>query len=107
MGKKNTNYEVLGVSNAEDGTYVKEGSIEGKSGSLNIINIENGDYEYQLENLLQGDETFYVKMQIDGEEKIQEIKVIQENTVRYEENFEGIKYLCRDLNLRKDEYNSF
>ena len=91
VGKKNINYEVLGVSNAEDGTYVKEGSIEGKSGSLNIINIENGDYEYQLENLLQGDETFYVKMQIDGEEKIQEIKVIQGNTVRYEENFEGIK----------------
>lgn len=91
VGKKNTNYELLGVSNAQDGIYVKEGSIEGKSGSLNIINIENGDYEYQLENLLQGDETFYVKMQIDGEEKIQEIKVIQGNTVRYEENFEGIK----------------
>ena len=41
---------------------------------------------------MQGDETFYCKVNIDGEEYYKEIKVLQGETVTYEEDFVGIKY---------------
>ena len=41
---------------------------------------------------MQGDEVFYCKINIDGEDHYKEIKVIQGDVVTYEEDFAGIVY---------------
>lgn len=88
-----TNYTIEGVSASQDGEYVTSGSVAGKSGNLEIIgDISDTTFSYTLTNFMQGDETFYCKINIDGEEHYKEIKIIQGDVVAYEENFVGITY---------------
>ena len=88
-----TNYTIEGVSASQDGEYVTSGSVAGKSGNLEIIgDISDATFSYTLTNFMQGDETFYCKINIDGEEHYKEIKIIQGDVVAYEENFVGITY---------------
>ena len=88
-----TNYTIEGVSASQDGEYVTSGSVAGKSGNLEIIgDISDATFKYTLTNFMQGDETFYCKINIDGEEHYKEIKIIQGDVVAYEENFVGITY---------------
>ena len=88
-----TNYTIEGVSASQDGEYVTSGSVAGKSGNLEIIgDISDATFSYTLTNFMQGDETFYCKINIDDEEHYKEIKIIQGDVVAYEENFVGITY---------------
>ena len=88
-----TSYIIEGISASQDGEYVTSGSVEGKSGKLEIIgDINDATFSYTLTNFMQGDEVFYCKVNIDGEEYYKEIKVIQGDVVTYEEDFAGIIY---------------
>ena len=81
------NYEILGISNEKDGEYKKRGSINGKSGTFEIIgDITNTTFKYTLTDFMKGDEIFYCKVNIDGIDYYQEFKIIQGEVVRYEEN---------------------
>ena len=92
-GKKNSTYEILGVSGEIDGTYITSGTIDGKTGTFSIIDLDNTTIEYKLTNFLQEDEQIYLKVLIDGSiEKIQTLNIIQGDIVQYEENFAGITY---------------
>lgn len=88
-----TSYTIEGVSASQDGEYVTSGSVIGKSGKLEIVgDINDATFKYTLTNFMQGDETFYCKVYIDGEEHYKEIKIIQGDVVAYEEDFVGITY---------------
>lgn len=89
----NVAYSIIGVATSEDGEYISSGNVEGKSGYLSIVDLQEANFEYTLNKFFQGDEVFYVKIQIgDNLEKIQKLTVIQGDIVRYEENFAGIEY---------------
>lgn len=93
INAKNTSYSIIGVSTSEDGEYVPSGNVEGKSGYLSIVNLQEANFEYTLNNFFQGDEVFYVKIQIGNNlEKIQKLTIVQGDIVKYEENFAGIEY---------------
>lgn len=86
-------YNIEGISANKEGEYVTSGIVAGKSGNLQIVGeINNATFKYTLTNFMQGDEIFYCKINIDGEEHYKEIKVIQGDMVTYEEDFEGITY---------------
>ena len=88
-----TNYKIEGISNTKDGTYVTTGSVEGKSGILEVIgDIQDATFRYTLTNFMKGDEKFYCKINIDNEMYFQELNVIQGDVMLYEEDFVGIKY---------------
>ena len=88
-----TSYTIVGISANKEGEYVTSGSVTGKSGNLEIIgDINDATFKYTLTNFMQGDETFYCKVNIDGEERYKEIKIIQGDVVTYEEDFEGFQY---------------
>ena len=57
-----------------------------------VGNINDATFSYTLSNFMQGDEVFYCKINIDGEDHYKEIKVIQGDVVTYEEDFAGIVY---------------
>ena len=98
-----TSYTIEGVSASQDGEYVTSGSVRGKSGNLEIVrDINDATFSYTLTNFMQGDETFYCKINIDGEEYYKEIKVIQGDVVTYEEDFVGIQYTGTWIEI-KDE----
>lgn len=86
-------YSIEGISNSKEGNYISTGAVDGKSGNLEIIgDIKNATFKYNLTNFMQGDETFYCKVNIDGQNYYKEIEIIQGNVVSYEEDFEGIIY---------------
>lgn len=88
-----TNYTIEGISTSKEGEYLTSGSVTGKSGNLEIIgSINDATFKYTLTNFMQGDEVFYCKVNIDGEEHYKEIKVVQGDVVTYEEDFAGIQY---------------
>ena len=88
-----TNYTIEGISTSKEGEYLTSGSVTGKSGNLEIIGaINDATFKYTLTNFMQGDEVFYCKVNIDGEEHYKEIKVVQGDVVTYEEDFTGITY---------------
>lgn len=92
-GRKNSSYEILGVSGQEDGEYITSGTVNGKTGVFTIIDLANTTFEYTLNNFLQGDETLFIKILINGSiERIQSLNIIQGDIVQYEENFAGISY---------------
>ena len=81
------NYQVLGISKSEAGEYETSGEIEGKAGNLEIIgDLQQSTFQYNLNKPMLGDEEFFVKISIDGEERIQKLEVIQGDIVRYEED---------------------
>ncbi len=87
-----TNYTIEGISVSQDGEYVTSGSIEGKSGKLEIVgDINDATFSYTLTDFMQGDEVFYCKINIDGEEHYKVINVIQNDSIIYEEDFVGIE----------------
>ena len=88
-----TSYTIEGISASKEGEYVTSGNVTGKSGNLEIVgDINDATFKYTLTNFMQGDEIFYCKIDIDGEEHYKEIKVIQGDVVTYEEEFAGITY---------------
>ena len=88
-----TSYEIKGISASKEGEYVTSGSVAGKSGNLEIVgDISNATFRYALTNFMQGDETFYCKVNIDGEDHYKEIDVIQGDVITYEEDFVGFQY---------------
>ncbi len=100
-----TSYTIEGVSASQDGEYVTSGSVAGKSGNLEIVgNINDATFSYTLSNFMQGDEVFYCKINIDGEDHYKEIKVIQGDVVTYEEDFAGIVY-SNGAAVWVDDYN--
>ena len=87
------NYTIEGISNEKDGTYTKTGKVLGKTGELEIMgDINDTNFKYNLTNFMQGDEIFYIKINIDNQPYYQEVKVIQGKEVIYEEDFIGIEY---------------
>ena len=87
------NYKIEGISSSKEGEYKSTGSIEGKSGNLEIIgDISDATFKYNLTDFMQGDEIFYCKINIDNEDYYQEIKVNQGEVITYEEDFEKIIY---------------
>ena len=100
-----TSYAIEGISASKEGEYVTSGSVAGKSGNLEIVgDINDATFKYTLTNFMQGDETFYCKINIDGEEHYKEIKVIQGDVVTYEEDFAGIVY-SNGAAVWVDDYN--
>lgn len=91
--KKDYNtYNIVGISKEEQGTYITSGSIEGISGTIEIIgDINDTTFQYTLTDFMHGDEIFYCKINIDGEEYIQKIIVEQGDCITYEEDFIGIE----------------
>ena len=80
-------YQVLGISKSEAGEYKTSGEIEGKAGNLEIIgDLQQSTFQYKLNKPMLGDEEFFVKVSINGEERIQKLEVIQGDIVRYEED---------------------
>ncbi len=96
-GTSNTEYKILGISLSEDGTFQTD-SLNGKTGTLSITNIDEANFAYTLTNFFQDDEVFYVKIAIgeentdDYQEKIQKLTIVQGDVVKYEECFNGITY---------------
>ena len=81
------NFQILGISESEAGEYKTSGEIEGKAGNIEIIgDLQQSTYQYKLKKPMLGDEQFFVKVAIDGEERIQKLEVIQGDIVRYEED---------------------
>ena len=81
------NYQIIGISKSEAGEYKTSGEIEGKAGNLEIIgDLQQSTFQYNLNKPMLGDEEFFVKVSIDGEERIQKLEVIQGDIVRYEED---------------------
>lgn len=92
-----TTYSIEGISISKDGPFSTTESVAGKTGNLEIIgDIQNTTFKYTLTNFMQGDEVFYVKVNIDGEEFFQELKIIQGDEVEYQDDFVGIQYLSYD-----------
>ena len=99
------NYKIEGISDNKEGEFKDTGSINGKSGNLEIVgNINDATFKYNLTNFMQGDETFYCRIDIDGEKHYKEIKVKQGDIVTYEEDFAGITY---DGNWLDEENENF
>lgn len=92
-GKRNTNFEIIGIGTSKDKSAEFLKSATGKSGNIEIQG-ENSSatFKYTLTNFMQGDEEFFVKCKIGEEEYIQALNVIQGDEVIYEEDFAGIIY---------------
>lgn len=87
------NYSIEGISNSKEGNYISTGSVDGKSGNLEIVgDIKDATFKYNLTDFMKGDEVFYCKVNIDGESYYKEIEILQGSTVIYEEDFQGITY---------------
>ena len=100
-----TSYAIEGISASKEGEDVTSGSVAGKSGNLEIVgDINDATFKYTLTNFMQGDEIFYCKIDIDGEDHYKEIKVIQGDVVTYEEDFAGIVY-SNGAAVWVDDYN--
>ncbi len=81
-------YEIKGISNSEDGEAIREGSLNGKTGVLEIIgDINDTTFKYTLNDFMHGDEEFFLKIDIDGEEYTKKIIVVQGDCITYEEDF--------------------
>lgn len=102
---ENVPYYIVGVSKEIDGDYKTEGVITGKSGELNILNLQYANFEYTLTDFFDGDEIFYIKIN-DTIEKIQKIVVVQGDEVRYEENFNGIAYTGEWNRIEDEKYSN-
>ena len=88
-----TSYRIEGISDSKEGEYKTSESVEGKSGKLEIVgDINDATFKYTLTDFMQGDETFYCKINIDEETYYKEIKINQGDIVTYEEDFAGINY---------------
>ncbi len=88
------NYTIEGISDSKEGVYKTTESVKGKSGKLEIVgDINDATFKYILTDFMQGDETFYCKIDIDGEKYYKEIKVIQGDVITYEEDFAGFQYI--------------
>ena len=88
-----TSYKIEGISNDKEGEYKDTGSVSGNSGNLEIIgNISDATFRYNLTDFMQGDETFYCKINIDGKEYYKILKIEQGDVITYEEDFAGIVY---------------
>lgn len=86
--KEYSTYQIEGISLTKDGEYITTGSITGKSGNLEIIgDINDTTFKYQLTSFMKGDEVFYCKVNIDGVEYFQELKIVQGDVVRYEQDY--------------------
>ena len=82
-----SDYQIIGVSESETGEFKTSGEIQGKAGNLEIVgDLQQSTYTFALEKPMLGDETFFVKLLVDGEEKLQKLEVIQGDVVIYEEN---------------------
>ena len=85
-------YEIEGITKTKE-EEADTNPKEGKSGILEVVgDISDATFKYTLTDFMQGDETFYCKINIDGEEYYKEINVIQGDIVTYEEDFVGIAY---------------
>lgn len=81
-------YEIKGISNSEDGEAIREGSLNGKTGVLEIVGaIKDTTFKYTLNDFMHGDEGFFLKIDIDGEEYTKKIIVVQGDCITYEEDF--------------------
>ena len=100
-----TSYVIEGITKSKEEEPITTGSIDGKSGNLEIIgDINETTFKYNLTDFMNGDETFYCKVNIDGEEYFKEIKIIQGDVITYEEDFVGIKYSNGEA-IWVDDYN--
>ena len=87
------NYEIEGIMATKDEEPKLTEPVEGKSGNLEVVgDISNATFKYNLTNFMQGDEIFYCKINIDGEDYYKEIRINQGDIVTYEEDFAGITY---------------
>ena len=90
--KDYTTYEIKGISLEEDGEYITTGKLTGKSGELEIVgDIKDTTFVYNLTDFMKGDEIFFCKVNIDGEEYLQKLQVIQGESVYYEEKYFDIE----------------
>ena len=91
MNPQYIEYEIVGISTQKDGTFESTGEVVGKSGYLTVVgDISDATFEYVLTDFMNGDEVFYCKFKIDGEEYLQPITVKQGDVITYEEDFLGI-----------------
>ncbi len=90
-GKSDTEYSIIGISSDQE-TYGT--TANGEAGTLEVYgDINDATFIYNMNNFMQGDETFFVKYTIDGvEQEPQKLSVIQGDIVTYEDDFEGITY---------------
>ena len=85
-------YEIEGITKTKE-EEADTNPKEGNSGTLEVVgDISDATFKYTLTDFMQGDETFYCKINIDGEEYYKEMKIIQGDVVTYEEDFVGIQY---------------
>lgn len=81
-------YEIKGISISEEGEAIREGSLNGKTGVLEIVgDIKDTTFKYTLNDFMHGDEEFFLKIDIDGEEYTKKIIVVQGDCITYEEDF--------------------
>ena len=81
-------YEIKGISISEEGETIREGSLNGKTGVLEIVgDIKDTTFKYTLNDFMHGDEEFFLKIDIDGEEYTKKIIVVQGDCITYEEDF--------------------
>lgn len=85
-------YEIKGISNSVEGECITTGSLNGKTGTLEIVgDVKNGTFKYKLNDFMHGNEEFFVKVEIDNKEYVKKLIVIQGDCITYEESFIGFK----------------
>ena len=88
-----TSYRIEGIMLTKEEEAKISEPVEGKSGILEVVgDIIDATFKYTLKTVMQGDETFYCKISIDGEDYYKEINVIQGDVITYEEDFAGFQY---------------
>ena len=88
-----TSYRIEGIMLTKEEEAKISEPVEGKSGILEVVgDISDATFKYTLKTVMQGDETFYCKISIDGEDYYKEINVIQGDVITYEEDFAGFQY---------------
>lgn len=88
-----TSYRIEGIMLTKEEEAKIAEPVEGKSGILEVVgDISDATFKYTLKTVMQGDETFYCKISIDGEDYYKEINVIQGDVITYEEDFAGFQY---------------
>ena len=88
-----TSYRIEGIMLTKEEEAKIAEPVEGKSGILEVVgDISDATFKYTLKTVMQGDETFYCKVNIDGEDYYKEIDVIQGDVITYEEDFAGFQY---------------
>ena len=101
-------YEIKGISNSVEGESITTGSLNGKTGTLEIVgDVKNGTFKYKLNDFMHGNEEFFVKVEIDNKEYVKKLIVIQGDCNTYEESFIGFKLetdeKMLDWTLEEDE----